>query len=248
MDRCLIISEIGINHNGNLELAKRMIKLSKMYGADIAKFQLYNPLTLLKRDDFSIDDWSAILKSKLSFEDTAMLKKTCDKENIEFMASAFDFERLEWLEKLNVKRHKIASLSLYEKEYVDKVIKTGKEVIVSFGYRNDKIESLGDTLIRLGWDDGVDIKGLYCISDYPTDLKKLNFTRGMFCMNYLKGFSDHTIGITASILAMSYGAKIIEKHFTLDPTLPGPDQKGSMTPPELLQLSKFRDDLLEVNI
>ena len=247
--KCEIISEIGINHNGNLGIAKELILQSKNAGADVAKFQLYDPEKLLDERQFSKDDWDAIVNSKLDFSEVRELKNLCDQINIEFLASAFDEERLTWLEDLNVKRHKIASRSLYNKKYVKAVIETKKPLIASFGYYDPNKENYIDTMNRLDWNNYPEsISLLYCISDYPTRLEDLNFNFMMIGGSHLyDGFSDHTIGITASCVAMTLGAKIIEKHFTYDKNAIGPDHKCSMDFKELKALCKFRDDLRQIN-
>lgn len=241
-----IIAEIGINHRGNMALATLMVEEAKKCGANVAKFQLYDPVKLLHQKDFTKQDWIEIMKSQLSFGQTILLKRHCDKIGIEFMASAFDLERLEWLELLNVKRHKIASRSVYDRDYCQAVIKTGKPYLVSDGGikpNNVLNESLKQTnrRLRIGKHK---CSFLYCVSSYPTDLKKVYLHKQMFNVNEIyNGFSDHTVGITASITALAYGAKIVEKHFTIDKTLPGPDQRGSIISKELQFLCNYRDEL-----
>uniref|UniRef100_A0A6M3IX64 Putative N-acetylneuraminate synthase n=1 Tax=viral metagenome TaxID=1070528 RepID=A0A6M3IX64_9ZZZZ len=252
--KCEIIAEIGINHGGNLQLAKDMVSLAKSAGADVAKFQLYDPEKLLKKEDFTRFDWNAIMKSKLSHLQTIELKNYCDKEKIEFMASAFDYERLGWLEEIGVKRHKIASRMIYDKDYCEAVKATYKPYLVSTGFirgDNPLWESAEDTWRRIGRKE-FKASWLYCISKYPTLLKDVGFNHYTFtedlCQNWkwYDGFSDHTIGLAAAKVAISLGAKIIEKHFTLDNTLPGPDQVCSMLPKELFELVKFRDEFAEI--
>ena len=156
-----------------------------------------------------------------------------------FLASVFDMGRLEWLEDIGVKRYKIASRSVKDEELCKAIISKGKPVLVSDGH-----VEYPDWLYL-----GTNIAWLYCISDYPTPLKKINFNlqgwNYFFPAPYL-GFSDHTIGISAAVTAMSLGARIIEKHFTLDSGLPGPDQICSINPEELKQLCGFRDDIEKI--
>lgn len=233
-----IIAEIGINHQGNLAIAVGMITLAKVCGADIAKFQLYDPDKLLSCDDFTLDDWEIIKKTKMDFYDVKFLKRVCDKEGIEFMASAFDLERLGWLEQLGVKRHKIASRSIYDREYCEAVKATGKPTFISLGMQDDKKEPYSATLHRLGWG-----KFMYCISEYPTPLNKIERWMMDPFKTIYRGFSDHTKGITSSQCAIAYGLPYVEKHFTLDKTLPGPDHVCSATPEELKALCKFRGEV-----
>lgn len=243
--RSEIIAEIGINHNGHIELAKSLINIAKDCGADVAKFQLYDPEALLNPKDFGSEDWEIILKTKLSKDQAYTLKKHCDDIGIEFMASAFDLERLGWLEEFGVKRHKIASRSVYDIEYINAVKLTNKEYFVSTGMIDNKKEEEWITWTRLGASNPK-VLFLYCVSKYPTSLKDISFHQEIFNNENYYGFSDHTIGLTASIVALSLGAKIIEKHFTLHKFLPGPDQACSMTPSELRKLCKFRDELCEM--
>ena len=233
-----IIAEIGINHNGDLERAMRMIEVAKECGADIAKFQLYDPKKLLNPNEFKKKDWEIIKASEVDDYDVQILWAHCRHVGIEFMASAFDLERLGWLEQLGVKRHKIASRSIYDREYCEAVKATGKPTLISFGMQDDKKEPYSATLYRLGWG-----KFMYCISEYPTPLNKIErWVMDPFVSIY-RGFSDHTIGIAAAQCAIAYVLPYVEKHFTLDKNLPGPDHTCSATPEELKALCKFRDEV-----
>lgn len=237
----IIIAELGINHLGNMHKAVKMIILAKEAGADIAKFQLYDPRKLLNEMDFSIADWEAILDAELSFNQTKFLRYTCHYIGIEFMASAFDTTRLYWLETLKVKRHKIASRSLYDKEYIAEINDTGKEVFVSLGMFNNDIEPLWTTMYRFDRP-----KYLYCVSKYPAPLSDIiPFCRDTFNGSFYAGFSDHTVGINKAKEALAYGAQIIEKHITLDKNLPGPDQSSSITFGQLKKLCDYRDYILK---
>ncbi len=225
-----LIAEIGQNHNGDMLLAKKLIELAKQSGADVAKFQLFCAKTLFKKENNPWYEYN--LKTELNKSSVEMLIEYSNKVGIEFMASVFDEERISWLEELGVKRYKIASRSIEDKQLIDAVLKTGKPTIISLGY----------------WckDELPDFKGniqgyLYCVSKYPTPIEDINFSKISFD-DYL-GFSDHTIGIAASCVAVSRGAKVIEKHFTLDKNLYGPDHKGSALPEELIELRKFTDQV-----
>jgi len=246
MGKPIIIAEIGINHGGNMDLALEMIISAYLSGADMVKFQLYDPKKLLDEGLFTPQDWQEILKAELTFEQVEQLATWCQVVGIEFMASAFDLERLAWLEKLNVKRHKIASRMIYSKEYCQAVMDTGKPYLVSNGFMNKKNplgESVRSAFLRLDkFNPGCNF--LYCVSKYPTPLKDVKFNFETF--KFYSGFSDHTVGLTASMTALALGAHIIEKHFTLDRDAPGPDQKGSMTPDELKVLCQYRDELMEL--
>ncbi len=226
-----IIAEIGQNHNGDLELACELIKKAKICGADVAKFQLYDAKNLFPKEGNEWYEYNC--KTELSFEDVEMLDRVCKEEGIEFMASVFDIKRISWLEDLNVKRYKIASRSIHEEHLINAVIETGKPVLISLGmWKQESFPSYSGN-----------ISYLYCISKYPTPLNELDFSKIDF--SSYAGFSDHTEGVVAPITALARGAKIIEKHFTIDKTMHGPDHSGSMTPEELTEICNYRDSLKE---
>ena len=226
-----IIAEIGQNHNGDLELACELIKKAKVCGADVAKFQLYDAKNLFPKEGNEWYEYNC--KTELSFEDVEMLDRVCKEEGIEFMASVFDVKRIRWLEDLNVKRYKIASRSIHEEHLINAVIETGKPVLISLGmWKQETFPSYSGN-----------ISYLYCISKYPTPLNELDFSKIDF--SSYAGFSDHTEGVVAPITALARGAKIIEKHFTIDKTMHGPDHSGSMTPEELTEICNYRDSLKE---
>ena len=226
-----IIAEIGQNHNGDLELACELIRKAKICGADVAKFQLYDAKNLFPKEGNEWYEYNC--KTELSFEDVEMLDRVCKEEGIEFMASVFDIKRISWLEDLNVKRYKIASRSIHEENLINAVIETGKPVLISLGmWKQESFPSYSGN-----------ISYLYCISKYPTPLNELDFSKIDF--SSYAGFSDPTEGVVAPITALARGAKIIEKHFTIDKTMHGPDHSGSMTPEELTEICNYRDSLKE---
>lgn len=240
-----IIAEIGINHNGNMGLAKNMIWSAKGNGADVAKFQIYDPVRVLDATHpLLIKHWDTILKTELTRDQVIMLKEECDKADIEFLASVFRPEVVEWTEAIGMKRYKIASRSIYDKELAETIAATGKPIIMSWGYHNTQqgLPVFLDPRHKGSW---TRTKHLYCISKYPTALSDLDFNEYTFRGRY-DGFSDHTEGIIASIVAMSLGAKIIEKHVTYDKTLDGPDHACSITFDELWQLCRMRDQIDEI--
>jgi N-acetylneuraminate synthase/N,N'-diacetyllegionaminate synthase len=229
-----IIAEIGQNHNGDMTLARRLIAAAKAAGASVAKFQVYDARALFPVEGNEWFDYNC--RTELSRADVEMLAAECARVGIEFMASAFDVERVHWLEQVGVQRYKIASRSVRDQELINACASTGRRLIVSLGMWGQD----GFPEVRAA--GGVDF--LYCISKYPTSLSevklgKVDFTR-------YAGFSDHTVGLEASMAALARGAQIIEKHFTLDKTMYGPDHACSMTPQELTDLSRFRDRLVEV--
>jgi len=218
-NKILVICELGHNANGNMRLNKLMIEEAKNCGADIAKFQVYNADTFKK-------PWQAryfeLKFTELNFDEVKELKEHCDKVGIEFMASSFDLERLGWLEKLGVKRHKLASRSIYNTELIKAMEKTKKPIIASLGWWNDIVPPK--------------IKNaqlLYCVSEYPARILASEFPPEFGEDSAYQGFSDHTLGMYWAREAVKRGATIIEKHFTLSRDLPGYDQKGSCDPTEL---------------
>ena len=222
-----IIAEIGQNHNGNMSLAKELISAAAEAGADVAKFQIFDAKSLFAPHNNPWYEYN--LKAELSFDQISELAAECEKLKIEFMSSAFDTTRVGWLEKLGVKSHKIASRSVGDKELAKAILATKKPIIVSLGMWKD--ESFPEWLIK------EQTSFLYCISEYPTPITKLKLSKVDF--SKYAGFSDHSIGTEASFIAMARGARIIEKHFTLDKESYGPDHKGSMVPSELSQIVEF---------
>jgi sialic acid synthase SpsE len=235
-----IVAEIGINHNGDIPLAGRMIEMAKQAGADVAKFQIYNPERILDKNSPVLAPWwNVILQTELNQRDVGYLKEKCDRVGIEFLASVFHPDKIHWTEDVGMKRYKIASLSIYDAELAKAIVKTGKPVIISYGM----VENGRTPAITLAKQVDTKLIELYCVSEYPTPIEHVKFN-GCFGDNgWYDGFSDHTIGITASVLAMSLGAKMIEKHVTTDRNSPGPDHSSSITFDELTQLCRMRDEL-----
>ncbi len=229
-----IIAEIGQNHNGDMDLARRLIREVKAAGASVAKFQVYSARALFPKEGNEWFDYNC--KTELSRADVETLAGECEKAGIEFMASVFDVERIRWLEAVGMRRYKIASRSVRDRALVEAVAATGKRMIVALGMWDEP------HFPNIAASGGVDF--LYCISKYPTPLSDLNF--GGVDFGRYAGFSDHTIGIEAPMAALARGARIVEKHFTLDKGLYGPDHAGSMTPEELVALCRFRDSLRQM--
>lgn len=234
MRKIEIIAEIGQNFNGELSLAIELIHAAKENGADVAKFQLYDAKALFPKENNPWYDYNC--KTELSRDDLRKLNEVCQKLRIEFMASVFDLERIEWLEEIDVLRYKIASRSIHDKSLIAKLCASKKTIIASLGmWRGDSFPLIPSIH---------PIQFLYCISKYPTPLSDVNFQSIDF--EQYAGFSDHTIGNTAAIVAMSRGAGIIEKHFTLDKKMYGPDHASSMMPSELKELTQIKNEILEV--
>ena len=226
-----IIAEIGQNHDGDMDLARQLICEAHANGADVAKFQVYDARALFPKEGNPWFDYNC--QTELSRDQIIFLAETCETEGIEFMASVFDIERISWLEEIGVKRYKTASRSIRDNALIDTLAATGKPLIVSLGMW------AGEGFPKLSAPGGIDF--LYCVSKYPTPLEDLHFSNVDFTK--YAGFSDHTLGCSASKAAFARGANIVEKHFTLDKEAYGPDHSCSMTPHELSEISQFRDDL-----
>jgi sialic acid synthase SpsE len=226
----IIIAEIGINHNGSRHLAHELIRQAKLSGADIAKFQFYDPAKIFgpKGSHPNEEAYRQALTVQFHYEDAQQLKRWCDEEDIEFMASTFDRERLQWVESLGVKRHKIASRSVQDADLCQEILATGKETFVALGMWSNPSVPYAAPNARY----------LYCVSKYPCEYSDLrmpeSFGRSIYC-----GLSDHTLGIEAALVAIGRGASVVEKHFTLNKGLVGPDHVCSITPEELVALSRW---------
>lgn len=223
----IVIAEIGINHNGRIDVAHELIRQAKLAGADIAKFQFYDPYRIFGPEGShpNAEALAQALTVQFGFDEARRLKGWCEEEGIEFMASVFDLERFEWMRQLGVTRHKIASRAVQNTELCRRILATGQETFVSLGFW----EGTGVPF------EAPNARYLYCVPKYPTEYADLRLPRD-FDESVYVGFSDHTIGIEASLVAVGRGARVIEKHFTLNKGLPGPDHICSATPDELADL------------
>ncbi len=229
-----IIAEIGQNHNGDIDIARRLIREAKACGADVAKFQVYDARSLFPQENNPWYDYNCTTELSRSHVDE--LARECERAGIEFMASVFDTERVQWLEEVGVQRYKIASRSVHDTELIAALAATGKPLIVSLGmWHNEEFPEISTS---------APVEFLYCVSKYPTELGDVHLSLVDF--ERYAGFSDHTIGITAPAAAFARGARMIEKHFTLDKTMYGPDHTGSMTPSELRELHRIRTELQQL--
>ena len=239
MGKIEVIAEIGICHNGDMHLARLLIRKAKECGCGTVKFQVYSVDSLFPDKEIIAQgkNWyEEVKKTELTKSQVIDLADYCAKMQIEFFASAFDTERLGWLEEIGVVRHKVATKLNKDKIYINAVLATGKEVLISTDggprYHPQSTDSPYYTSCnnRIRW--------LYCIPKYPTPLEKLHLQAVPF--NYYSGFSDHTQGIEAAMVAISRGAKIIERHFTLNKrSLEGPDHICSSEPKEMKKLVEF---------
>jgi|SaaInlStandDraft_2_1057019.scaffolds.fasta_scaffold41035_2 N,N'-diacetyllegionaminate synthase len=248
-----IIAEIGINHNGKLETAKKLIDVAKQSGSDCVKFQTFvaeeeisknAPLAEYQKGEFS-NQLEMVKKLELTKEEFKNLKNYAENLKIEFLSTPFDELSVDVLEEINVVGYKISSGDLNNIKLLKKIALTKKPIILSTGMANiDEIQEATQLLKN----QGADYSLLHCVSSYPTKIEDCN----LLAISSLKekfgvlvGFSDHTIGNEAALLAVALGAKIIEKHITLDKTMSGPDHSMSMNPNEF---QKFVSDIRKAEI
>ena len=246
-DKVIIIAEAGVNHNGKYDLAVKMIHEAKRAGADYVKFQTAVPELVIStiapkaeyqkettgNDESQLDMCRAI---HLPLSDYAKLKKICDNVGIGFMSTPFDLVSIDTLEPLDMDYYKIPSGEITNLPYLRKIASKGRKVIMSTGM--SEMNEIADALKVL--EDGglkrADITLLHCNTEYPTPfgdvnlmaMKTIGDTFGVSV-----GYSDHTRGIEVPIAAVAMGAKVIEKHFTLDCNMEGPDHKASLEPDQL---------------
>lgn len=245
----LIIAEAGVNHNGSLELAKKLVDIAKDCGADIVKFQTANLDSLVsteakmadyQKKNTGIDESQKDMLRRLllSYEDFIELAEYCETVGIRFLSTPFDIESIHFLDKMqNI--WKIPSGEITNYPYLVEIAKTGKEVILSTGMA--EINEIKEA-IKVLKDNGTrKIIVLQCTTDYPTPIEDANL-KGILTLEKALGlpigYSDHTQGIEADIAAVALGACVIEKHFTIDRNLEGPDHKASLEPDELKAMVK----------
>ena len=251
---CFIIAEAGVNHNGSVELAKKLIDAAKDAGADAVKFQTFKAESVVVKDAQKAEyqkettgegsQYEMIKKLELTEEDFRELADYAEKKDIMFLSSPFDKESVDLLHELDVPAFKVGSGEITNLPLLRYIAKKGKPIILSTGMSTlGEIEEALDVIRSEGVED---IILLHCVSNYPARIEDVNLR----AMGTLKqafklpvGFSDHTLGITAPIAAVALGACVIEKHFTLDRNLPGPDHKASLEPDELKEMVK---DIREV--
>ena len=254
MKKTLIIAEVGPNHNGRLDLAYKLIDIAVKIGADIVKFQTSIPRLGIskyaqkadyqKSDNKNESQLKMAEKISLKLEDFYKLKKYCIKKKIEFLSTPFDFESIELLKKLKVKRIKIPSGEINNLPYLIEVAKLKKEIILSTGMSSLKEVKSALKIIKK-YSKKNKITVLHCTTQYPAPFKDLNLNVIKTLRKELKcdiGYSDHSPGIEASLAAVCLGAKIIEKHITLDKKMKGPDHKASLEPEEFkLMIDSIRN-------
>ncbi len=247
LNKIFFIAEAGVNHNGNMEIARKMVDEAVSAGADAVKFQNFKAELLaqkgLEKEEYQKntsgseeDQFQMLKKLELSSEDTAMLRDYCRGKKTEFISTPYDYESVDLLEKLGVEKFKVAAGELTDTEFLKYIARKNKPVIISTGAGTlDEVDEAVDSVKDINSDFAL----LQCTSAYPAPLSDVNLN-AMKAMkiryNCTVGYSDHTPGNAAAVLSVAAGAEIIEKHFTLDRNMDGPDHKASMEPGELKTL------------
>lgn len=242
--KVFVIAEAGINHNGELKLAKKLVDAAKDAGADCIKFQTFISKNLTTKNASKAEyqkqtkseesQYDMLKRYELSFDEFSELSRYCQDKNIEFLSTAFDFESIEFLKSLDMKRWKIPSGEITNLPYLIKIAKLNKPVILSTGMSTmDEIKKAVSVLRENGTGE---ITVLHCTTEYPAPFSDVNLKAMLTIKKELGvkvGYSDHTKGIEASIAAVALGASVIEKHLTLDKNMEGPDHKSSLEPNEM---------------
>jgi N,N'-diacetyllegionaminate synthase len=249
--KTIIIAEAGVNHNGDIKLAKKLIDIADESGADFVKFQTFNTELLVSKGaqkseyqkintkDADDSQFKMLKNLELSDEDHIELYNYCKGKRIKFISSPFDDRSISFLNDLGIELFKVPSGEITNFPYLKKIAQCKKPIVLSTGMAT--IEEIQNA-VSLFENEGVnkkEITVLHCNSDYPTKLEDVNLRamldiKETFDINI--GYSDHTLGIEVSLAAVALGAKVIEKHFTIDPLMAGPDHKASLGPNELNQL------------
>jgi N,N'-diacetyllegionaminate synthase len=251
VNHVLIIAEAGVNHNGNIQIAKKLIDAAYEAGADIVKFQTFKSEKLVTQnakkakyqsENLKSEDDSQLVmlkKLELSYNDHLVLLDYCKERKIEFLSTPFDFDSIDMLEKFNIGMWKIPSGEITNYPYLVRLAKTKKPIILSTGMCVlEEVRQAVDLIKRNG---NSNITLLHCNTQYPTpfcdvNLKAMETLEKEF--NLPVGYSDHTPGLEVPIAAVALGATVIEKHFTLDKNMEGPDHKASLDTQELKAMVK----------
>jgi len=246
MRRTIIIAEAGVNHNGDIATAKKLIDAAADAGVDYVKFQTFKASQLVSKnalkaayqqrnaDVIGESQYEMLKKLELSKENHFELLEYCNVKNIKFFSTAFDLDSLDFLYELGLRLYKVPSGELTNLPYLERVSNLAEEIIISTGMST--MAEIGQAIAVINRNSSTKITVLHCNTEYPTPYSDVN----LLAMNEIEkmykvevGYSDHTLGIEVPIAAVALGAKIIEKHFTLDRSLPGPDHAASLEPAEL---------------
>lgn len=244
----LIIAEAGVNHNGSLSLAKKLADKAKEAGADYVKYQTFNPSNMVSKYAAKAEYQKQTTDSKqsqldmleelmLSYDEFVELKEYCGQIGIGFLSTSFDLDSTEFLARLGCEIWKIPSGEVTNYPYLVDIARKHQPIILSTGMCDE--EDIAAAIEVLKSNGAGKISLLHCTTEYPTPFEDVNLKamctmRDIFGLEV--GYSDHTRGIEVPIAAVAMGAKIIEKHFTLDKNMEGPDHKASLEPDELKQM------------
>jgi N,N'-diacetyllegionaminate synthase len=246
-----IIAEAGVNHNGEIQIARKMIEVAKESGVDAIKFQTFQAEKLVtartKKAEYqekttgkAESQLEMLKKLQLTQDEFIELKTYCNLIGIEFLSTPFDLESLDFLHENGLKRWKIPSGEINNLPYLIKIAKTERSVILSTGMATlEEVEIAIGVLKKYGTPE---ISLLHCTTEYPTPYEDVNLMAMLTMKNKFNmpiGYSDHTMGIEIPVAAVAMGATIVEKHFTLDRTMEGPDHQASLEPNELKNLVKM---------
>jgi N-acetylneuraminate synthase/N,N'-diacetyllegionaminate synthase len=253
-----IIAEVGVNHNGDVELAKELIREAARCGADCVKFQTFKAERVVTKDapkahyqlkTTAADESQEAMLKKLEMGTGSYheIMECCREHGVLFISTPYNVEDVDFLEELGVSAYKLASIHVVEPWFARYVANTGKPIILSTGMAT--LGEVDETVRAVRETGNEDLILLQCTTNYPSKLEDTNL-RAMQTMaqafDVTVGYSDHTKGDTACIVSIGLGAKVIEKHFTLDKSLPGPDQSTSAEPDEFSRLVKSIRDAEKV--
>lgn len=240
-----IIAEAGINHNGDVKLAKQLVDAAIRANADAIKFQTFTTELLVRRNAPKAEyqnknigkkksQYRMLKELELNHKDTATIKQYCKKRGIIFLSTPYDFASIEFLEKIKVPAYKLASMDVVTHPLIKKIAQLNKPLILSTGMATEKEIRAAVKIFSSIAGNNINLILLQCNTDYPSRLEEQNLKVLNIFKKYTPfiGFSDHTIGNIAAITAVALGAKVIERHFTLDKHMPGPDHKASLNPGE----------------
>lgn len=250
MKHTIIIAEAGVNHNGDLELAKKLVDEAHKAGVDYVKFQTFKASNLVSKSaqkasyqknqtDASETQWQMLNRLELDEASHEVLFDYCERKPIKFLSTPFDLESIDLLKSIGITLGKIPSGELTNLPYLRKMAQNFEQIVMSSGMANlQEVEEAIQVLLDSGTKKE-NITILHCNTEYPTPMKDVN----LLAMNTIQeklgvkiGYSDHTLGIEVPIAAVALGATVIEKHFTLDKTMEGPDHKASLEPQELAEM------------
>ena len=248
MNRVFVIAEAGVNHNGDIEIAKQLIDAASEAGADAVKFQTFQADSLVcrtaKKAEYQLEttdrtetQYDMLKKLELTPQMHRELIEHCLKKNIMFLSTPFDLESIKLLSELGMQIYKIPSGEITNLPYLREIAKQQKKIILSTGMSSmDEVKAAVNVLKNNGTEE---LTLLHCNTQYPTPISDVN----LLAMVKMReetglpvGYSDHTQGIEVPIAAAALGAEVIEKHFTLDRKMEGPDHKASLEPQELMQM------------